>query len=144
MRARSQKKGRNFDARDPFQPEQASSIARRWTICIFSSRGHSVFTIVIFSIIFYFMLKYRRRSPDERPKAIEGLAARSPVDGIPHFDVAAIFVWGSSLYSKFGAAARSDGNIVTGKQFMWRRSTRRGSAKSTNCMCRSGGRSSSP
>ena len=33
------------------------------------------FTFSIFTTIFYFMVKYRRRSPDERPKAIEASSA---------------------------------------------------------------------
>src|SRR5260370_8244777 len=83
-----------------FQPEQASSIARSVDhLYFFITAVTLFFTIVIFSIIFYFMLKYRRRSPDERPKAIEGsLPLEVLWTANPTFIVAAIFVGGSRLY----------------------------------------------
>ena len=57
----------------PFQPEQASTIARSVDhLYYFLTAVTLFFTALIFSIIFYFMIRYRRRSPDERPKAIEG------------------------------------------------------------------------
>jgi len=57
----------------PFQPEQASTIARSVdNLHFFITAVTLFFTFLIFSIIFYFMIKYRRRSPDDRPRAIEG------------------------------------------------------------------------
>ena len=54
----------------PFQPDQASSIARSVDhLYYFLTLITLFFTVLIFSIIFYFMIKYRRRSPNERPKA---------------------------------------------------------------------------
>ena len=56
----------------PFQPDQASSIARSVDhLHFFLTAVTLFFTALIFLTIFYFMIKYRRRSPDERPKAIE-------------------------------------------------------------------------
>ena len=54
----------------PFQPEQASSIAESVDqLYLFLTVVTLFFTALIFSVIFYFMIKYRRRSPDERPEA---------------------------------------------------------------------------
>ena len=107
----------------PFQPEQASSIARSVDhLYFFITAVTLFFTIVIFSTIFYFMLKYRRRSPDERPKAIEGsLPLEVLWTAIPTLIVAAIFVWGSSLYFQNSEPPPGAMEIfVTGKQFMWK------------------------
>src|SRR5579864_4027174 len=84
----------------PFQPEQASSIARSVDqLYFFLTAVTLFFTALIFSIIFYFMIKYRRRSPDERPKAIEGsLPLEILWSAIPTLIVALVFLWSSSLY----------------------------------------------
>src|ERR1043166_4352852 len=80
------------------------------------------FTIAIFLTIFYFMVKYRRRSPDERPQPIEGSVPLEIVwTGIPALIVLALFFWGSSLY--FINAQTPPGAIeifVTGRQWMWK------------------------
>src|SRR5271165_7657165 len=84
----------------PFQPEQASSIAGSVDQLYFFLTAITLFfTVLIFSIIFYFMIKYRRRSPDERPKPIEGsLPLEILWTAIPTLIVAVMFVWSSSLY----------------------------------------------
>ena len=78
----------------PFQPEQASSIARSVDYLYFFITAVTVFfTTVIFAVIFFFMIKYRRRSPGERPKAIEGsLPLEVLWTAIPTLIVAVIFV----------------------------------------------------
>lgn len=80
------------------------------------------FTAVIFLAIFYFMIKYRRRSPDERPKAIEGSVPLEILwTAIPLVIVAVMFMWSSSLY--FRNAEPPPGSMelfVTGKQWMWK------------------------
>src|SRR6266566_7413983 len=106
-----------------FQPEQASSIARSVDhLYFFITAVTLFFTILIFSIIFYFMIKYRRRSPDERPKAIEGsLPLEVLWTAIPTVIVAVIFVWGSSLYFRNSEPPPGAMEIfVTGKQWMWK------------------------
>src|SRR5258708_31727418 len=84
----------------PIQPDQASTIARSVDhLHFFITAVTLFFTFLIFSIIFYFMIKYRRRSPDERPKPIEGsLPLEILWTAIPTLIVAVIFVWGSSMY----------------------------------------------
>ncbi len=107
----------------PFQPEQASSIARSVDhLYFFLTAVTLFFTALIFSIIFYFMIKYRRRSPDERPKAIEGSFPLEVLwTAIPTLIVAVIFVWSSTLYFRNSEAPHGSMEIfVTGKQWMWK------------------------
>ena len=107
----------------PFQPEQASSIARSVDeLYFFLTAVTLFFTALIFSVIFYFMIKYRRRSPGERPKAIEGSFPLEVLwTAIPTVIVAVIFVWGSTLYFRNAEPPKGSMEIfVTGKQWMWK------------------------
>jgi cytochrome c oxidase subunit 2 len=107
----------------PFQPEQASSIARSVDeLYFFLTAVTLFFTALIFSIIFYFMIKYRRRSPDECPEAIEGSFPLEVLwTVIPTLIVAVIFVWGSTLYFRNSEPPKGAMEIfVTGKQWMWK------------------------
>jgi cytochrome c oxidase subunit II len=107
----------------PFQPEQASSIARSVDqLYLFLTAITLFFTVLIFSVIFYFMIKYRRRSPDERPKAIEGSFPLEVLwTAIPTLIVALIFVWSSVLYFRNAEPPKGAMEIfVTGKQWMWK------------------------
>jgi cytochrome c oxidase subunit 2 len=107
----------------PFQPEQASSIAGAVDqLYLFLTAVTLFFTVLIFGVIFYFMIKYRRRSPDERPHAIEGSFPLEVLwTAIPTLIVAVIFVWGSLLYFRNAEAPRGAMEVfVTGKQWMWK------------------------
>jgi cytochrome c oxidase subunit 2 len=107
----------------PFQPEQASSIAKSVDqLYFFLTAVTLFFTVLIFSTIFYFMIKYRRRSPDERPKAIEGSFPLEVLwTAIPTLIVALIFVWGSTLYFRNAEPPKGSMEIfVTGRQWMWK------------------------
>jgi cytochrome c oxidase subunit II len=107
----------------PFQPEQASTIARSVDYLYYFITAVTLFsTALVFSTIFYFMIKYRRRSPDERPKAIEGsLPLEVLWTAIPTLIVAVIFVWSSSLYFRNAEPPAGAMEIfVTGKQWMWK------------------------
>ena len=107
----------------PFQPEQASSIAKSVDqLYLFLTVVTLFFTALIFSVIFYFMIRYRRRSPNERPKPIEGNVPLEVLwTAIPTLIVAVIFVWGSMLYFKNAEAPKGSMEIfITGKQWMWK------------------------
>ncbi|HWF13127.1 MAG TPA: cytochrome c oxidase subunit II [Candidatus Acidoferrales bacterium] len=107
----------------PFQPEQASSIAKSVDqLYMFLTVVTLFFTTLIFSLIFYFMIRYRRRSPDERPKPIEGNVPLEVLwTAVPTLIVALIFVWSSMLYFKNSEAPKGSMEIfITGKQWMWK------------------------
>jgi cytochrome c oxidase subunit II len=107
----------------PFQPDQASTIAKSVDYLYYFLTAITLFfTALIFSFIFYFMIRYRRRSPDERPKAIEGSFPLEVLwTAIPTLIVAVIFVWGSVLYFRTSEPPRGSMEIfITGKQWMWK------------------------
>jgi len=81
-----------------------------------------VSTALIFLVILIFMIKYRRRSPDERPKAIQNFIPLQVLwTAIPMGILAVVFVWSSSLYVHSAQAPRGSLEIfVTGKQWMWK------------------------
>jgi cytochrome c oxidase subunit 2 len=107
----------------PFQPDQASTIAKSVDeLYFFLTAVTLFFTVLIFSVIFYFMIKYRRRSPDEKPKEIEGSFPLEVLwTAIPTLIVALIFIWSSTLYFQNAEAPKGSLEIfVTGKQWMWK------------------------
>jgi cytochrome c oxidase subunit 2 len=106
-----------------FQPPEASSIAPAVDhLYWFLATILVIFTALIFLLIFYFMIKYRRRSPDERPKAIHGSVPLEILwTAIPTVIVAIVFVWSSSLYFRSSEPPPGSMEIfVTGKQWMWK------------------------
>lgn len=106
-----------------FHPEQASTIAQSVDELYYVLTAITLFfTSLIFLLIFYFMVKYRRRSPDERPKPISGSI---PLEvfwtAVPVLICAVLFVWGSLLYFRNAEPPRGSVEIfVTGRQWMWK------------------------
>lgn len=104
-------------------PEQASTVAGQVdALFLFLVAITVFFTGLIFLLVVVFALKYRRRSDDERPKAIHGsLVLEALWTVIPLGIALAIFVWGTYLYyviSRPPAAAMEI--YVVGKQWMWK------------------------
>jgi len=79
------------------------------------------FTFVIFSVIFYFMVKYRRRGPDDHPPETHTpLSVEITWTVVPTLICAVIFVWSSSLYFRNARPPMASTEIfVVGKQWMW-------------------------
>ena len=79
------------------------------------------FTAVIFLTIFYFAIKYRRRSQDEKPPLIHGSLRLEIVwTVIPFVITVIIFVWSASLYFRNARPPEAAMEIfVVGKQWMW-------------------------
>lgn len=106
----------------PLHPKVASTIARGVDQLYFFLTGITLFfTIGIFLTILYFMVKYRRRSQDERPAATEtSLPLELTWTLIPAGLCALMFFWSSSLYFANSRPPNASTEIfVVGKQWMW-------------------------
>ncbi len=81
-----------------------------------------VMTLLIFLGVFVFAVKYRRRSDDEVPKAIEGSAALEAFWSIvPLMVMMVMFGWGTKLYFKNAVPPANALEIfAVGKQWMWK------------------------
>lgn len=106
----------------PLHPPAASSIAQDVDDLHFTLTGITLFfTALIFGCIFYFMLKYRRRSDDEQPEqVVMNLPLEITWTAIPTLICAGIFIWASALYIRNSRPPASSTEIfVIGKQWMW-------------------------
>jgi cytochrome c oxidase subunit 2 len=107
----------------PLIPEQASTIAESVDrLYYFLLVVGAFFSTLIFGLIFYFAIRYRRRSDTEIPKAIHGSTALEVFwSATPFCLVMVIFGWGASLYFKNSRAPEGAMTInVVGKQWMWK------------------------
>ena len=77
--------------------------------------------MLIFSIIFYFMVKYRRRSKDEvAPETHTSLFLELSWTIIPSLICVVLFVWASELFVRNARPPAASNEIfVIGKQWMW-------------------------
>jgi cytochrome c oxidase subunit II len=105
-----------------FRPVDASISSDRVDRLYFFLTGLTLFfTILIFLTIFYFMIKYRRRSEEERPpETRQSIALEITWIVIPSLICVVLFLWGASLF--FAAAQPPRGAMeifVVGKQWMW-------------------------
>jgi cytochrome c oxidase subunit II len=106
----------------PMQPPAASTIAGEIDQLYYLLTGITLFfTVLIFSIIFYFMVKYRRRSKDEKPPDVHSpLVLELAWTVIPSLICVVIFVWSSILYIRSTRPPAAATEIfVVGKQWMW-------------------------
>src|SRR5690348_5172465 len=104
------------------RPIDASISAGRVDRLYFFLTGLTLFfTTLIFLTIFYFMIKYRRRSEQERPpETKQSIALEITWIAIPTLICIVIFFWGASLF--FADALAPQGSMevfVVGKQWMW-------------------------
>jgi cytochrome c oxidase subunit II len=106
----------------PLQPPAASSIAESVDHLYYFLTGITIFfSVLIFSIIFYFMIKYRRRPGEERaPETHTSMALELSWTIIPSLICVVIFVWSSALFVRNARPpAKSREIFVIGKQWMW-------------------------
>ena len=107
----------------PFAPEQGSTVAESVDMLYLFLVALTVFFGVLISgAIFYFAMKYRRRSDDEYPQPIEGsMKLESLWIIIPFLIVMVIFGWGANLYFRVFRVPTDPIDIyVVGKQWMWK------------------------
>jgi cytochrome c oxidase subunit 2 len=106
----------------PLRPEQASTIAEGIdNLYYFLTAIDLFFTAVIFLTIFYFMVRYRRRSQQDTPEQIEGsLPLEILWSVVPLVLVVVTFVWSTSLFIRNARPPEAATEIfVVGKQWMW-------------------------
>src|SRR5712692_6224022 len=106
----------------PIFPDQGSTIAEGVDhLHYFLTALTLFFTFIIFSTIFYFAVKYRRRSEDERPAETKTyLPLELTWTLVPTGLCVIVFVWGSSLYFRNSRPPTASMEIfVVGKQWMW-------------------------
>ena len=86
----------------PLFPEQASSIAPDVDHLLYFLLAVTVFfTLLIFGAIFYFAIRYRRRSEQELPHVVHGgMALESVWSVIPFGLTMVMFGWGAGAESR--------------------------------------------
>jgi cytochrome c oxidase subunit II len=107
----------------PLFPEQASTFAERVDALYYYLLSVSgFFVLLIFALIFYFAVKYRRRSEGEQtPPILGSIPLEVAWIVIPFILVMIMFIWGASLYfTAFSPPANAMEIFVIGKQWMWK------------------------
>ena len=108
-------------------PEAASSIAPRIDLLYFFLTSITVFfSLIIFGLIFYFAVKYRRR-PDRGPEQSvaanthESYGLEIAWSVVPFMITLVMFTWGASLYMAIARVPDQAMEIsVVGRQWMWK------------------------
>ncbi len=104
-------------------PEQASTLSTQTDALLFFLLGiTTLFTVLIAGAIIVFMLRYRRRDPNEIPESVHGSLALEIGWTVPPFLIVMVtFFWGASLYATIRRPPDDAINInVVGKQWMWK------------------------
>ena len=107
----------------PLFPEQASTFAPEVDhLLLYLLVVAAFFTILIFGAIFYFAIRYRRRSEQELPHATHaGYTLEILWSVIPFGLTMVMFTWGASIYMKESRPPSNALQInVVGKQWMWK------------------------
>jgi cytochrome c oxidase subunit 2 len=107
----------------PLFPEQASSISVEVDHLLYFLLAVSVvFTVLIFGAIFYFAVRYRRRSEQELPVSVHtGWMLEIVWSVIPFGLTMIMFGWGASIFFRESRAPDNAMQIyVVGKQWMWK------------------------
>jgi cytochrome c oxidase subunit 2 len=107
----------------PLFPIEASNFAPDVDHLFFYLLAVSVFfTVLIFIAIFYFAIRYRRRSDQELPRSVHtGLALEIAWSVIPFGLTLVMFGWGAEIFFHESRPPDNAMNIyVVGKQWMWK------------------------
>src|SRR5579884_1784817 len=104
-------------------PETASTLASDVDhLYYFLTAVSIVMTVLIFAAVFFFAMKYRRRSPDEVGHYFEGsMRLEIAWSVIPFLIMLIFFGWGAKIYWNQYTPPKNAYNIyVVGKQWMWK------------------------
>jgi cytochrome c oxidase subunit 2 len=104
-------------------PERASTIAEKIDALYFSLVAFSVFfSVLVFLLIFYFAVRYRKRPAGEPAAAVHGhLRLEIVWTAIPFLIAVVLLVWGVDLYLVYARPPAEALPIsVVAKQWMWK------------------------
>ncbi len=107
----------------PLFPEAASTAASKIDGLFLSLVALSgVMTLLIFALVIYFAIRYRRRSEDEIPaEVVEHKALEIGWIVIPFIIFMGLFFWSASIYFKVNRIPANALTVhVVGKQWMWK------------------------
>jgi cytochrome c oxidase subunit II len=107
----------------PLFPDAASAIAPGIDGLYFALVAFSVFfTVLIFALIFFFAVKYKRTSPDQVGVPLHGSTVLEIIWSVgPFLVICAVFVWATKLYFKVYTPQPDAMEVfVIGKQWMWK------------------------
>lgn len=113
-----------FQKIEPFRlfPKQASGIAGEVDALYFFLLAVSVFfTVLIFGLLIFFVVKFRRRHAEEYPPAVPtDMRLELTWTFLPLLISLVMFFWGAKLFVKMSQIPPGAMEIaVTGKQWMW-------------------------
>jgi cytochrome c oxidase subunit II len=107
----------------PLFPEQASNFAPEVDHLLYFLLAVAIFfTLLIFGSIFYFAIRYRRRSEQELPPEIHGGLTLEIVWSVIPFGLTMVmFTWGASIFFRESLPPDDALRInVVAKQWMWK------------------------
>jgi len=107
----------------PFIPENASTLAWKVDALYFYLSGVTAFfTLLISSVLVFFVIRYRRRTPYEIPRPIAGSHKLETLWTVIPFMIAmTMFAWGARVYFEEYSPPKNAIEIyVVGKQWMWK------------------------
>jgi cytochrome c oxidase subunit 2 len=107
----------------PFIPDSASTLSWKVDALYFYLSGVTVFfTLLISSILIFFVIRYRRRTPYEIPRPIAGSHKLETLWTVIPFVIAmTMFAWGARLYfEQYRPPQNAIEIYVVGKQWMWK------------------------
>ena len=112
-----------MDSELPLFPVQASSVAASVDHLLYFLLAVAVFfSVGIFLTIFYFAIRYRRRSESELPAPVHGAMSLEILWSVIPFGLTMImFAWGASVFFTISRPPDDAQQIyVIGKQWMWK------------------------
>jgi cytochrome c oxidase subunit II len=107
----------------PLVPESASTVSWKVDALYFYLSGVTLFfALLISSVLVFFVIRYRRRTPYEIPRPVAGSHKLETIWTIIPFLIAmTMFGWGARVYFEQYKPARNAMEIyVVGKQWMWK------------------------
>ncbi len=107
----------------PLVPESASTFSWKVDALYFYLSGVTLFfTLLISSVLIFFVIRYRRRTPYEIPRPVAGSHKLETLWTVIPFIIAmTMFGWGASVYfDQYKPPENAIEIYVVGKQWMWK------------------------